>query len=40
LIKDANVGDYVLVHAGFAIQKYDPVDARITLKAWEELKNA
>jgi len=40
LLKDVRIGDYVLVHAGFAIQKYDPADARQTLAVWEELKNA
>jgi hydrogenase expression/formation protein HypC len=40
LLKDIRTGDYVLVHAGFAIQKYDPADARQTLAVWEELKNA
>jgi len=40
LLKDIRIGDYVLVHAGFAIQKYDPADAHETLKIWEELKNA
>lgn len=34
---DVNVGDYVLVHAGFAIQKLDKQDAIETLNLWEEL---
>ena len=40
LLKEIQIGDYVLVHAGFAIQKYEPADARETLALWEELKNA
>ncbi len=34
---NANVGDYVLVHAGFAIEILDEEDARETLKTWQEL---
>jgi hydrogenase expression/formation protein HypC len=30
-------GDYVIVHAGFAIQTVDEVDALETIKLWEEL---
>ena len=40
LLKNLRLGDYVLVHAGFAIQKYDPKDAAETLALWEELRNA
>ena len=29
-------GDYVLVHAGFAIQKVDPVSAKETLRIIDE----
>jgi len=31
-------GDYVLVHAGFAIERLDPEKAQETLKLLEELK--
>lgn len=31
------VGDYVLVHAGFAIRRLDPEDAEETLRLWDEL---
>ena len=34
---EAKVGDYVIVHAGFAIQIVDEEDARETIKLWEEL---
>jgi hydrogenase expression/formation protein HypC len=38
LTPDAQKGDYVLVHAGFAIQLIDPEEARETLKLFEELE--
>lgn len=34
---DAKVGDYVLVHAGYAIQKLDKQDALETLSLWNEV---
>lgn len=33
---DAKVGEYVIIHAGFAIQKVDEDEARETLKLWNE----
>jgi len=33
----AKVGDYVLVHAGFAIEKIDPARAKETLKLIDEI---
>ena len=33
---DVKAGEYVLVHAGFAIQKYDEVDALETLRLLQE----
>ncbi len=30
------IGDYVIVHAGFAIQKLDPKEAKETLKIVDE----
>ena len=32
LVTDAKVGDYVLVHAGYAIQKVDEEKARFTIE--------
>jgi len=32
LVEDARVGDYVIVHAGFAIQKLDEQSAQESLK--------
>ena len=38
---DAKKGDYVIVHAGFAIQVIDEKEAKETIKIFEEiLKNA
>lgn len=34
---DVQVGQYVIVHAGFAIEVMDEKDARETLRLWEEL---
>ncbi|MBC7333246.1 MAG: HypC/HybG/HupF family hydrogenase formation chaperone [Actinobacteria bacterium] len=36
LVPDAKVGDYVIVHAGFAIQIVDKEDAFVTQGYWEE----
>ena len=38
LLPDAQVGDFVLVHAGYAIEKIDPLKARTQLELMEELK--
>jgi hydrogenase expression/formation protein HypC len=34
---DAKVGEYVLVHAGYAIQKMDEKEAKETLALWTEI---
>jgi hydrogenase expression/formation protein HypC len=34
---NAKVGDYVLVHAGYAIQIMDEKDALETLRLWNEI---
>lgn len=34
---EAKKGDYVLVHAGYAIQVMDEKEANETLKLWEEM---
>ncbi len=36
LLEDPQVGDYVIVHAGFAIHKIDEEDAMETLKILRE----
>lgn len=37
LLPEANIGDYVLIHAGFAIQLVDEAEARRTLELLKEL---
>ena len=37
---DAKVGDYVLVHAGYAIQTMSEKDALETLSLWNEVLEA
>lgn len=34
---DVNVGDYVLIHAGYAIQVLDQTEAEETLRLWNEI---
>jgi hydrogenase expression/formation protein HypC len=38
LLDDIKVGDYVLVHAGYAIQKIDEEEAKKTLELLDELE--
>ena len=40
MLEDAEVGDYVLIHAGFAIEKIDPVEAQKTLDIFREVLDA
>lgn len=40
MIEDAGVGDYVLLHAGFAIQKISAEEAEETLKLLREMDEA
>ncbi len=37
MLPHAKIGDYVIVHAGFAIQRVDPKRARETLKLIDEI---
>ena len=37
LVEDPKVGDYIMLHAGFAIAKYEPEEALRTLKLLKEL---
>lgn len=37
LMEDVKVGDYVIVHAGFAIQRMDEAEAEITLGLLREI---
>lgn len=36
-LKNPSPGDYVIVHAGFAIEKLDPDEARRTLELIDEI---
>ncbi len=38
LVDDVSIGDYLLVHAGFAIQKLDKKDALETLKIFSSIE--
>ncbi len=40
MMEDVVVGDYVILHAGFAIQKLDEADALETLELWREVIEA
>jgi hydrogenase expression/formation protein HypC len=40
LLEDARVGDYVIVHAGFAIQKIDEQTAAESLRLLREAADA
>jgi len=37
---DAKIGEYVIVHAGFAIEILDEKEAKETLKLWEDILSA
>lgn len=38
MLEDVNIGDYILLHTGFAIQKISPEDAEETLKLFQEFE--
>jgi len=40
MIEDAKVGDYILLHAGFAIQMISEKEAEETLRLFEEINNS
>ncbi len=37
LLSNLHIGDYVLIHAGFGIEKIDPKQAKETLAVWKKL---
>lgn len=39
-IKEPKLGDYVIVHAGFAIERLPEAQALMDIEAWEEVSNA
>ncbi len=40
LLEDARIGDFILIHTGYAIEKLDPVEARETLELIQEVYRA
>lgn len=38
MLEDVNIGDYILLHTGFAIQKISAEDAAEALKLFEEFE--
>ncbi len=40
MLEDVREGDYVLLHAGFAIQKINKSDAEETIRLFEEMNNS
>jgi len=39
-IRDPKPGEYVIVHAGFAIERMSAQQAELDLKAWAEVEDA
>ncbi|RJX25132.1 MAG: HypC/HybG/HupF family hydrogenase formation chaperone [Dethiobacter sp.] len=39
LVPETKPGDFVLVHAGFAMEKIDPVEARKRIELFEKMLN-
>ena len=39
-IENPKIGDYVIVHAGFAIERLPEQQALDDLEAWEDVRNA
>lgn len=37
LVEDIVPGDYIILHAGFALQKLDPAEAELTLAMFAEI---
>jgi hydrogenase expression/formation protein HypC len=40
MIENAEVGDYILLHAGFAIQKISEKEAEETIRLFEEMNDS
>ncbi len=40
MIDNASVGDYILLHAGFAIQKISEKEAEETLRLFDDMNNS
>ncbi|AEH06968.1 HypC/HybG/HupF family hydrogenase formation chaperone [Methanothermococcus okinawensis] len=40
LLENVHIGDYVLIHTGYALEVMSEEDAKISLDTWEELFEA
>jgi hydrogenase expression/formation protein HypC len=40
LCPEAEIGDYVIVHVGFAIRRLEPADAEETLRLFREIEES
>ncbi len=40
LVEDVQAGDYVIIHAGYALSKLDTAEAEATLRLFAELSGA
>ncbi len=40
LLENVNIGDYILIHTGYALEVMSEEDAKISLDTWEELFDA
>jgi hydrogenase expression/formation protein HypC len=38
LLNDVRVGDFIILHAGFAIEKVDPEEAEDTIRLFKEME--
>jgi hydrogenase expression/formation protein HypC len=39
LLDNASVGDYIILHAGFAIEKVNPEEAAETIRLFEQIES-
>lgn len=39
LLRDVEIGDYLIIHAGFAIEKLNEEEAKKTLEIWKEIED-
>jgi hydrogenase expression/formation protein HypC len=37
LLREVKIGDYLIIHAGFAIERLNEEEAKKTLAIWEEI---
>ena len=40
LLENVNIGDYILIHTGYALEVMSEEDAKISFDTWEELFDA